>query len=251
MEIREKTKVLIMHGESLIDAGLAATLARYDDVEVLEPVAHDAAQTALLRRCVQERADILITDYNRGMRVADALQSTRVPFRPVRPRIMVVTSRATQAEIQGALKQGVDGYLLSTSPSDEIIDAVRKLHLGVRHVSEPLLRLLLDDMAGERLTRRETDVLRLAALGCVNKVIAERLQVELGTVKCHMTAVLDKLGASNRTEAVVIAQRRGLLAPQALVRDAAVSRPPPLRDRKSRQVPGASPQPFHETAASS
>ena len=178
MEISNKMKVLIMHGESLIDAGLAVTLARHDDVEVLEPFAHDTPQTALLHRFAQERADILITDYDRGMRVAGALQHAQVPFRPVRPRIMVVTNRATQAEIQGALKQGIGGYLLSTSPSDEIIDAVRKLHLGVRHVSEPLMRLLLDDMTGERLTPRETDVLRLAALGCANKVIAARLQVD-------------------------------------------------------------------------
>jgi two-component system NarL family response regulator len=250
MEISHKMKVLIMHGESLIDAGLAATLTRHDDVEVLEPSAHDAAQTALVHWLAQERADILITDYDRGMRLADALQRTQVPFRPVRPRIMVVTSRATQTEIQGALKLGIGGYLLSTSRSDEVIDAVRKLHLGVRHVSEPLMRLLLDDMAGERLTPRETEVLRLAALGCANKVIAARLQVELGTVKCHMKAVLDKLGASNRTEAVVIAHRRGLLAPQAVVRDAAARRSPTPRDRKSHQVPGASARQLHETAAS-
>lgn len=236
MEVGNKVKVIVMHGEGLIDAGLVATLTRHDDVEVLEPLAQHAAQTALVNQLAHQRADILITDYDRGMRLAADLQRNRVPFRPVRPRIMVVTSRATQTEIQGALKRGIGGYVLSTSPSDEIIDAVRKLHLGVRHVSEPLMRLLLDDMAGVRLTPRENDVLRLAALGCANKVIAGRLQVELGTVKCHMKAVLDKLGASNRTEAVVIANRRGLLAPQTGVHEAGQRTTPLIRDRKGQQA---------------
>lgn len=250
MDVSSRIKVLITHGESLIDAGLAATLSPHDDIDVVASCAHGAPVTALLERLAHEPADILITDYDRGMQVADALQRSRVPFRPVRPRIMLVTGRATQAEIQHALKQSIGGYLMTTSPSAEVIDAVRRVHLGVRHVSEPLLRLLLDDMTGEHLTPRETEVLRLAALGCANKVIAARLQVELGTVKCHMTAVLDKLGASNRTEAVVIAHRRGLLAPQAVGRGATVHRPLPLNDRKSRPGLGASPRPVHEDATS-
>jgi two-component system NarL family response regulator len=125
---------------------------------------------------------------------------------------MVVTSRVTQAEIRTALRHGVGAYLTTTSPTSEVADAVRNVQMGVRHVSQALARSLLDDMLDEQLTPRENDVLRLAAQGFANKVIAVRLQVELGTVKCHMRAILDKLHAGNRTEAVVIAHQRGLLA---------------------------------------
>ena len=125
---------------------------------------------------------------------------------------MVVTSRATQSEIRTALKHGVAGYLTSTSPANEVMDAVLNVQMGIRHVSGSLAIGLLDNVLNEQLTPRETDVLRLAAQGLANKVIAARLQVELGTIKCHMRGILEKLGASNRTEAVVIAHERGLLA---------------------------------------
>lgn len=206
-----QTRVLVMHGENLLDEGLAATLSRHADLEVLAPCTAIEME-AVLDRLSEQRADIVITDYDRGVWLAGALQRTQVPFRPVRPRVMVITSRATQSEIRAALTQGVAAYLTNKSSLDEVVDAVRKMQLGIRHVSEPLARSLLDDLLGEQLTPREGEVLRLVAQGLPNKVIAAQLQVELGTVKCHMRAVLDKLRAGSRTEAVVIAHRRGLLA---------------------------------------
>jgi DNA-binding NarL/FixJ family response regulator len=206
-----KTRVLVMHGENLIDAGLAFTLSRHADIEVLEPCMAEGVN-AVLNWLYAQRADILITDYDRGVSLATALNRTELASRPSRPRLMVVTNRATRAEIRHALKHGVAGYLTNTSPADEVVHAVRNVQMGIRHVSEPLARSLLDDLLDEQLTPRESEVLRLAAQGLSNKVIAGRLRVELGTVKCHMCAILDKLRAGNRTEAVVIAQQQGLLA---------------------------------------
>lgn len=211
MAEQKKIRVLVMHCESLADAGLAATLARHGDIDVLAPCPANTTQ-ALLRWLAEQHADILVADYDRGLCLIDALQQTQVPFRAARPRIIIVTSRVTQAEIRTALQQGVAGYITNTSPADEFIDAVRKVQMGMRHVSEPLARSLLDDLLGEQLTPRETEVLGLAAQGCANKTIASQLRVELGTVKCHMRAILDKLRARNRTDAVVIANHRGLLA---------------------------------------
>lgn len=206
-----KTRVLVMHGENLVDAGLAVTLSRHADIEVLEPCTAERVH-AVLNWLFAQRADILITDYDRGLSLATALSRTELSSRPSRPRLMVVTNRATRAEIRHALKHGVAGYLTNTSPADEVVDAVRNVQMGIRHVSEPLARSLLEDLLDEQLTPRESEVLRLAAQGFANKVIAGRLRVELGTVKCHMRAILDKLRAGNRTEAVMIAQQRGLLA---------------------------------------
>jgi DNA-binding NarL/FixJ family response regulator len=224
-----KIRILVMHGENLIDAGLVATLSRHADIEILEPCTARDPQ-AVLQGLPGQRADILITDYERGVWLAAALHEEQVPFRPVRPRLILVTSRATQNEIRTALKQGVAGYLTASSPADEVLEAVRKVQMGMRHVSEPLAGKLLDDLLGEQLTPRESQVLRLAAEGLANKVIAARLRVELGTVKCHMRAVLDKLRAGNRTEAVVIAQQRGLLA---LVRPSSSATGAPASRRQS------------------
>jgi DNA-binding NarL/FixJ family response regulator len=210
-KLTSKTRVLVMHDEQLVDAGLAATLARQGDIDVLQPCSASKIETVLNWLFTHE-ADILITDYERGVAMAAALQRTQVPFRSVRPHLLIVTGRTTQAEIRNALKNGINGYLTNTCPAHEIVEAVRSVQLGRRHVSEPLAKSLLDDFLGEQLTPRESEVLSLAALGYANKVIAARLEVELGTVKCHMRAILDKLGADNRTEAVVIAHRRGLLA---------------------------------------
>jgi DNA-binding NarL/FixJ family response regulator len=209
---RSAFRTLVMHRDYLVDAGLAATLARHADIHVLEPCPRSLPSGESLRWIVGQAADIVITDYDRGLWMLDAAQRGHASFGPALPRAMIVTDRVRQAEIQMALKHGVAGYLTMTTAAEEIISAVRKVGMGVRHVSEGLASSLIDDLLGEQLTRREAEVLKWVALGSPNKVIAARLNVELGTIKCHMRSVLDKLGAGNRTEAVVIANRRGLLA---------------------------------------
>ncbi|WP_200230241.1 response regulator transcription factor [Rubrivivax gelatinosus] len=206
MGAMSRIRLLVRHGEHLVDAGLAATLARQPDCELVAPA--PLPPDDLLPAWLAERGvDIVVTDYERGLRLAERLQRAPAP----RPRTMIVTGRSTQAEVRAALRHGVGGYLGADSSGDEVVDAVRKLHRGVRHLSAPIAQRLLDGLLGEALTPRETEVLRLAAQGLANKVIAARLKVELGTVKCHMKAVMDKLQAGNRTEAVVVASQRGLL----------------------------------------
>lgn len=239
MQEQERIRVLVVHDEHLVDAGLTATLGTAAGCEVVAPPRPAARGAALPRWLAQRQVDIVITDYEQGLRLAEALRLAPPAPGAGAPRTMIVTARATQAEIRGALRQGVAGYLAAASSRSEIVDAVRKVHLGMRHVSEPLAHRLLEDLLGEALTPRECEVLRLAAEGCANKVIAARLNVELGTVKCHMKAVMDKLQAANRTEAVVIAGRRGLLALQR-ARSGAGDAPafrPPFKDRARAPAP--------------
>jgi DNA-binding NarL/FixJ family response regulator len=209
---RSVFRTIVMHSDYLVDAGLAAALARHADIQVLEPCPTSLRSGERLCWLAGQAADIVITDYDRGLWILDAAQRGHVPFSPVLPRTMIVTDRVTQAEIHTALKNGVAGYLTVTTAAEETINAVRKVGMGVRHISEGLAGSLIDDLLGEKLTPRESEVLKWVALGSPNKVIAARLNIELGTVKCHMRSVLQKLGAGNRTEAVVIANRRGLLA---------------------------------------
>lgn len=207
-----RIRIVVAHAEHLVDAGLTATLARQPGMEVVALRRAPARDAGLLPELHAQDVDVVVADYDSGVWLARAAQQVQGPAHTPTVRVMIVTGRVTQAEIRSALKIGVAGYLTTTSPSDEIIDAVRKVHRGMRHVTEALARSLLEDLLGERLTPRESEVLQLAAQGCANKVIAARLRVELGTVKCHMKAILEKLRASNRTEAVIIASQRGLLA---------------------------------------
>jgi DNA-binding NarL/FixJ family response regulator len=211
MAHQDRTRVLVMHGENLIDAGLTATLGRYPHIELVDPC-HTEQLALVVHWLVTQRVDVVMTDYDRGLSLAAARRRTGAGSRAEGPRLLVVTSRATRPEMRTALDEGVAGFLTSTSLASEIVDAVSNVRRGTRHISEPLARGLLDDVLDQQLTPRETEVLGLAAQGLVNKVIAARLQVELGTVKCHMRAILEKLHAGNRTAAVVIAHKRGLLA---------------------------------------
>jgi DNA-binding NarL/FixJ family response regulator len=240
-----KIRILAMHEAHLAEAGLTATLAGQPGCELVMPNVPAPRNSALLAWIRDYGIDVVVTDYDRGLWLAQAIQRDPQPFGAVTARTIIVTGRATQADIRNALRHGVGGYLMANSPLEEIVDAVRKVHMGMRHVSEQLARSLIDDMLGEQLTPRESEVLRLAALGCANKVIAARLGIELGTVKCHMRAVMDKLQASNRTEAVVIASQRGLLALDCHAPGAGLDVPP----ARSAWAPHASMTPGPELSA--
>lgn len=206
-----RIKVLVMHEEHIVEAGLKATLAGQASHELVAQDAPNAIDSGSLAWFIEHGVDVAITDYDRGLALAKAMQRAQQQSRPRPLSTVIVTSRTTQAEIRTALKHGVNGYLTTSSPANEIVDAVRKVHAKIRHVSEPLAHYLLEGMLDEQLTPRESEVLRLAAQGLANKVIAVRMGIELGTVKCHMKSVMDKLQARNRTDAVVIANQRGLL----------------------------------------
>jgi two-component system NarL family response regulator len=242
-----KIRILAMHEAHLAEAGLTATLAAQPGCELVMPNVPAPRGSALLAWIADYGIDVVVTDFDRGLWLAQAIQRSPRPSGAVPARTIIVTGRTTQADIRNALKHGVGGYLMADCPLEEIVDAVRKVHMGMRHVSEQLARSLIDDMLGEQLTPREGEVLRLAAQGCANKVIAARLGVELGTVKCHMRAVMDKLRASNRTEAVVIASQRGLLALDRHAPDAGRDVPP----TRSAWAPHANMTPVPELSATS
>lgn len=206
-------RVLVTHEEHIVDAGLKATLAKQPGYELVTTEWANKTGIEVTSWLRQLNVDVVITDYDRGLSLARTIQIGRGQSCSKSLRTVIVTSRITPAEIRNALKNGVDGYLPSASPESEFLDAVRKVHMSIRHVSEPLAQALMENMLAEQLTPRETEVLRLAALGLANKVIATRLGIELGTVKCHMKAIMEKLQVCNRTEAVVIANQRGLLTP--------------------------------------
>ena len=185
-------KVLVEHEDVLLQAGLAAVLARFGDLAVAH--AGDAA------------IDVVVTDYQAGLR------RLRLADGPgAKPRIVVLTRRDSELDIRCALSQGIDGYMIVGCSVDSVVHAVRAVHQGLRHMDPVATHRVAESMFHEPLTGREKQVLELVATGCANKVIAARLQIGVGTVKTHMRSVLDKLDAESRTEAAAVAHRRGLL----------------------------------------
>ena len=143
------------------------------------------------------------------MEPTDALIAIRGEF--PQARIIMLTTSDGDAEIQRAMRAGASGYVLKSMPKDELLAVVRSVHAGKRHVPPEVAARLAEHLGDDDLTARELDVLRLIRDGHRNKQIADRLDIAETTVNFHIKNLVDKLGANDRTHAVTIAIRRGLL----------------------------------------
>lgn len=191
----DATAITIAHRDPIVNAGLRALLRQHDLVT--------ATPSAL--------ASIVITDYD------DAMARLRATSDGRKPAILLVTQRCREFDLRSALAAGVHGYLLQHAPGEQLALAVQMIACGQRYVSTELVRYIADGLSRDHLTGRETDVLQLLAQGCCNKTIARELGIGVGTVKSHVKGVFDKLGAKARTQAVVLAARRGMLNERELV----------------------------------
>ena len=126
-------------------------------------------------------------------------------------RIVVLTTYAGDAQAAAALKAGAAGYLLKNLVRKELLETIRAVHSGRRRVPPEIATEIAEHVADDALTARELDVLRRVAAGKSNKLIAAELDISEGTVKTHMKSILPKLDASDRTHAVMIALKRGIL----------------------------------------
>jgi DNA-binding NarL/FixJ family response regulator len=126
-------------------------------------------------------------------------------------RIMMLTTFEGDVEIKRSLAAGARGYLLKTTPPRELVEAVRQVHGGRKRIPQEIAAQLAEHIADERLTEREVDVLQHVAGGNRNKDIAQRLSISEETVKVHLKHIMEKLGATDRTGAVAIAVRRGII----------------------------------------
>jgi DNA-binding NarL/FixJ family response regulator len=126
-------------------------------------------------------------------------------------RFIVLTTFEGDIEIQRALAAGARGYLLKHVPVDELIQAINEVHAGKRHLPRDVAAHLAEHVGTDSVTDRELDVLRLIAKGNRNKDIAQRLTISEETVKVHVKHIMSKLGAQDRTQAVAIGLRRGLI----------------------------------------
>ncbi|WP_058041453.1 response regulator transcription factor [Streptomyces roseifaciens] len=211
--------VLLVDDEPLVRAGLRAILEAQPDIEVTGEAADGAAVVPMVR---QLRPDVVAMDVR--MPLLDGIEATRAVLRTVQPppKIMVVTTFENDEYVYDALRAGADGFLLKRAAPAEIVHAVRTVAAGDSLLFPAVLRNIAADRGNERaraamekaaLTAREAEVLRQMARGLSNAEIAATLLLGSETVKTHVSAVLAKLGARDRTQAVIAAYESGFVTP--------------------------------------
>jgi two-component system response regulator DesR len=197
-------RVLIAEDQHVVRGALVALLSLEDDLEV---VAETGTGAEVVSLALVHRPDVAVLDIDMpgldGLSAAAQLAS-KLPA----CRALLLTGHGKPGHLRRALAAQVTGFLLKTAPPGELVAAIRRVAAGQR-VLDPSLAVTAWDLADDPLTPREKDVLCLAASGAEPTEIAERLHLSPGTVRNHLTAIVAKLNARNRTDAVRIATEAG------------------------------------------
>ena len=200
-------RILSVDDHPLFREGIGAVLNSQPDMS-LAGVACKGTEAIEAFRALQPDVtliDLRLPDLN-GIEV---LLTIRSEFPEA--RIIVLTTFERDTEIQRALKAGAQGYLLKSMPAKQMIETIRQVHAGKKSVPAQIAATLAEHFADEALSEREIEVLLHVAAGNRNRDIAEKLYIAEETVKVHLRHIMAKLGASDRTEAVTIAVRRGII----------------------------------------
>jgi len=198
-----RPRILALHHDQLLNAGLVAALRQNEAFNVVVMEAGEG-------RYGPPEVDVVVADRGTAMSLAHP-ESRRARPGLAHARILVLTSSDRESDIRLAIEAGVHGYVLTGGQLDELMEGVAAVANGMRFLGREVSRRMADSLTGATLTSREIDVLTHLMAGDSNKVIARRLQIEVGTVKCHVSAIMSKLGATSRTHAASIAASRGLV----------------------------------------
>jgi len=200
-------RVLSVDDHPLLREGIAAVIDNQPDMRIVAQAATGREAIQLFR---EHRPDVTLMDLRLpDISGIDALNAIVAEFPAA--RILMLTTFEGDVEIHRALAAGARGYLLKNMPPAGLVDAVRQVHAGRKRIPAEIAAQLAEHVADESLTGREVDVLRHVAGGNRNKDIAELLSISEETVKVHVKHIMEKLGASDRTGAVAIAVRRGII----------------------------------------
>jgi DNA-binding NarL/FixJ family response regulator len=200
-------KIFSVDDHPLMHEGIAALINNQPDMRL---IAEAASGGEALNEFRKHRPDVTLMDLRLpDMSGIDALIKILKEFPEA--KILMLTMFEGDVEIRRALESGARGYLLKTMPPKELVEVIRRVYRGKKHIPAEIAAQLAEHLGEEFLTARETEVLQLVGGGNRNRDIAEQLFISEETVKVHVKHIMEKLAASDRTEAVSIAIRRGII----------------------------------------
>jgi DNA-binding NarL/FixJ family response regulator len=200
-------RIFSVDDHPLLREGIAALVNNQPDMIIVGEASTGGEALQLYK---QLKPDITLLDLRLpDMSGIDTLIALRSEF--TEARIIMLTTFEGDVEIQRALQAGARGYLLKNMPPSELLDVIRQVHAGKKRIPAAIASQLAEHMSSETLTEREVEVLREVAGGNKNKDIANKLFISEETVKVHIKHIMEKLGASDRTQAVTIGVRRGII----------------------------------------
>ncbi|WP_051121382.1 response regulator [Sphingomonas elodea] len=200
-------RILLVDDHVLLREGVRAVVSTQSDMEIVGEASGGGEAIAEYARL---QPDLVLMDLQMAdMSGLDAIAAIRATS--PHARIIVLTTYAGDGRAIKALRAGAMGYLLKASLRNQLLEAIRSVHHGGKHLDASVATAIALHVLDEDLTEREVSVLTLAAWGNSNKQIAARLELSEETVKGHMKALFAKLGANDRTHAVTIAAKRGLI----------------------------------------
>ncbi|MBZ2198805.1 response regulator [Occultella gossypii] len=208
--------ILLADDHPVVRAGLKAVLETEPDLRVVAQAgtADEAVRAAVdLTSTEPPGLDVVLMDLQFGREMAGVDATARIAALPRAPRVLILTTYDTDADILAAVEAGASGYLLKDAPPEELLAAVRTAAAGQSALAPAVALRLMDRMrAPDRsLSRRETEVLTLVAAGRSNQQIARELFISEATVKSHLVHIFTKLGVDSRTAATAAARSLGLI----------------------------------------
>ena len=200
-------RVLCVDDHPLLREGIAAIINNQPDMLL---VAEASNGREAIQKYREYQPDVTLMDLRLpDMSGIDSMIAIRSEFPEA--RIVMLTTFEGDVEIQRSLEAGARGYLLKSMPPKDLAEAIRQVHSGKKRIPPELAAQLAEHLGDEALTEREIEVLRHIAGGNRNRDIADRLFISEETVKVHVKHIMEKLGAADRTQAVAIAVRRGII----------------------------------------
>ncbi len=202
-----RIRVLCVDDHPLLREGIAAIINSQPDMVLIADASNG---TEAIQKFKEHRPDVTLMDLRLpDISGVDSLMAIRADAPDA--RIIMLSTFEGDVEIQRALQAGARAYLLKNMPPKELVEVIRQVHAGKKRIPTEIAAHLAEHLSDEALTDREIDVLKHVGGGNRNRDIAERLFISEETVKVHIKHIMEKLGASDRTQAVAIAVRRGII----------------------------------------